>query len=129
MEMAKSKFKRKGISKKKRFSVFKRDDFTCQYCGSHPPNVVLHVDHIHPVSKGGTNEEENLITSCFSCNNGKGAETLDVAPISTEKKIEIQKEKLDQYEGYLRLVDAKSQLINDLIGQVDEAYTECFENF
>lgn len=49
--------KRKNISKGKRFDIFKRDGFTCQYCGKQPPGVVLHVDHITPVSKGGTNNE------------------------------------------------------------------------
>lgn len=45
--------KRKAISKKIRFEVFKRDSFTCQYCGEKAPDVILHVDHIDPVAKGG----------------------------------------------------------------------------
>lgn len=51
----KSKCKRKSISKKLRFEVFKRDKFTCQYCGRKAPDVVLQIDHISPVSKGGKN--------------------------------------------------------------------------
>jgi hypothetical protein len=69
--------KRKGISKKIRFEVFKRDSFTCQYCGKPAPDVILHVDHIEPVSKGGDNEIINLITSCFDCNAGKSDRRLD----------------------------------------------------
>ncbi len=69
--------KRKPLSKKIRFEVFKRDSFTCQYCGEKAPDVVLHVDHINPVAKGGDNEIINLITSCASCNGGKGARELD----------------------------------------------------
>ena len=42
---------RKAISKKLRFEVFKRDSFTCQYCGKSAPDVILHVDHILPVKK------------------------------------------------------------------------------
>ncbi len=53
--------KRKAISKKVRFEVFKRDSFTCQYCGAKAPDVVLNCDHIEPVSKGGTNKLLNLI--------------------------------------------------------------------
>lgn len=34
--------KKAGISKRLRFEVFKRDGFVCQYCGNHPPAVVLH---------------------------------------------------------------------------------------
>jgi hypothetical protein len=69
--------KRKSISKKVRFEVFKRDSFTCQYCGSKAPDVVLHVDHVDPVSRGGGNDPLNLITSCVDCNGGKGATPLD----------------------------------------------------
>lgn len=59
------------VGKSVRFDVFARDSFTCQYCGRRPPDVVLELDHIHPVSKGGDNHEINLITSCFPCNRGK----------------------------------------------------------
>jgi hypothetical protein len=68
--------KRQTLSKKLRFEVFKRDDFTCQYCGAQPPAVVLEVDHIHPVVEGGSNNQENLITACDHCNRGKGKRTL-----------------------------------------------------
>ena len=47
---------RKDISKKTRFEIFKRDSFTCQYCGRKAPDVLLVIDHIEPVSKGGTND-------------------------------------------------------------------------
>lgn len=63
---------RKGLSKKTRFEVFKRDKFTCQYCGRMAPDVILEVDHIKPVAEGGTNKLLNLITSCRDCNRGKG---------------------------------------------------------
>lgn len=68
---------RKPISQKLRFEVFKRDSFTCHWCGRSAPNVVLEVDHIEPVSKGGTNDIFNLITSCKECNRGKGARKID----------------------------------------------------
>lgn len=68
---------RKAISKSLRFEVFKRDSFTCQYCGAKAPDVILQVDHVHPVAAGGDNELLNLITSCVSCNSGKSDKTLD----------------------------------------------------
>lgn len=68
----------KTITKKTRFEIFKRDNFICQYCGkSVKDGVVLNVDHIIPKAKGGGNEEQNLITSCFECNSGKRHRTLD----------------------------------------------------
>lgn len=60
------------INAKLRFEVFKRDDFKCQYCGASASDVPLHVDHVNPVSKGGTNKIDNLVTSCELCNLGKG---------------------------------------------------------
>ena len=68
---------RKPLSKKIRFEVFKRDKFTCQYCGRMSPDVILEVDHIEPVAEGGDNEITNLITSCRDCNRGKGNMTMD----------------------------------------------------
>jgi len=65
-----------AISPKIRFEVFKRDNFTCRYCGRKTPQVVLEVDHIIPVSKGGTDDMDNLVTSCWECNRGKGATLL-----------------------------------------------------
>lgn len=55
-----------------RFQVLERDRFTCQYCGAFAPNVQLEVDHVVPVAAGGTDELENLVTSCFACNRGRG---------------------------------------------------------
>lgn len=45
--------KREPLSKGIRFEVFKRDNFTCQYCGAKAPDVILEVDHINPVKLGG----------------------------------------------------------------------------
>ena len=68
--------KRKNLSKKVRFEVFKRDSFTCQYCGAKAPDVVLAVDHVVAVASGGSNNIMNLVTSCVGCNGGKGAVAL-----------------------------------------------------
>jgi tetratricopeptide (TPR) repeat protein len=54
-----------------RFEVLQRDNHTCQYCGRTPPEVKLVIDHLIPVAKGGTDDFDNLITSCDDCNSGK----------------------------------------------------------
>lgn len=64
------------VTPKIRFEVLKRDNFTCQYCGAHGEGVVLEVDHIIPISKGGTSDIGNLITACFDCNRGKGSDLV-----------------------------------------------------
>lgn len=69
------------IRKSLRFEVFARDKFVCQYCGQRPPDVVLEIDHIHPESKGGTDDSLNLITACDMCNRGKSDRLIaEVAP-------------------------------------------------
>ena len=82
---------RKPLSKKMRFEVFKRDKFTCQYCGRTAPDVILEVDHIKPVAEGGTNDLINLVTSCKDCNRGKGKREL-----SDDSAVKVQQEQLKE---------------------------------
>jgi hypothetical protein len=62
---------RTEISLRKRFFVFKRDEFTCVKCGRSGRGIKLEVDHVTPVSRGGTDALDNLQTLCFDCNRGK----------------------------------------------------------
>ena len=77
---------------KLRFSILRRDNFTCQYCGRTPQNgVKLQIDHIIPESKGGKFVEENLITSCEECNLGKRDVILAKREIEKIKKRRFEK--------------------------------------
>jgi hypothetical protein len=70
--------KRKGgPSAEVRIRVLKRDRFTCVYCGKTGAESELEIDHIHPVSKGGSHHVSNLVTACRTCNQAKGAGTLE----------------------------------------------------
>ena len=62
---------RKSISTSLRFKVFQHYGFKCVYCGKTPPQSELQIDHIIPVSRGGTNTRENLVAACAECNHGK----------------------------------------------------------
>lgn len=98
-----------AISKKTRFEVFKRDGFQCQYCGKQSPQVVLETDHIISRNKGGGDNIENLTTSCFDCNRGKGKELL-----------ETYKEGTDPNEQAILLLERERQLkeYNEVLKQV-----------
>lgn len=85
--------KRTAIPKSIRFEVFKRDKFTCQYCGLSAPDVILEIDHIKPVSKGGTNDILNLVTACRECNRGKTNKEL-----SDNTAVKVQKQQLDDMQ-------------------------------
>ena len=65
-----------------RYRALVRDNFKCVLCGASPavnPLCRLHIDHIHPYSKGGATTFENLRTLCESCNIGKSNLTIESA--------------------------------------------------
>jgi len=71
--MAGARTHREQISAGLRFEVLRRCNFACYYCGV-PASLglkVLHVDHVIPVSLGGTNDPWNLVAACWDCNAGK----------------------------------------------------------
>ncbi len=63
--------------------LFARDNYSCQYCGRHRHELrgrqFLTRDHILPISRGGGNTWDNVVTSCSPCNNRKGNRMPDEA--------------------------------------------------
>jgi hypothetical protein len=116
--------KRKPLSKRTRFEVFKRDHFICRYCGDHPPNVILHCDHIIPVVEGGTDAEENLVTACSGCNLGKAGISLTVVPKSLAQKAAETVELEEQLAGYREVMQAKVDRIEDDMWEVADTLVE-----
>lgn len=109
---------RKAISKSTRFRIFARDRFTCRYCGRQSDVVPLEVDHLIPVAQGGTNDDGNLITSCFDCNRGKGAKTLaQSAPTETDR-LRLAQERNEQIVTAKAVADAakaRTQLFDQVV--------------
>jgi len=69
-----AKEQRTLMTKKLRDYIKNRDDFTCCNCGNSSlkePNLLLEIDHIIPIAKGGITEESNLQTLCWKCNRSK----------------------------------------------------------
>lgn len=116
----KKKKTRKPLSSRIRFEVFKRDSFTCQYCGQQAPDIVLHVDHIKPVSKGGTNSTLNLITSCRDCNGGKSnKEISDDTVINKQmQQLEDLQHKREQMEMMFRWQKSLMNIEDDMLKKV-----------
>ena len=112
--------KRTPLSKSLRFEVFKRDGFTCQYCGAKPPHVTLEADHIIPRSGGGTDGLDNLITSCFSCNRGKGAEALSAIPQSLEDRAAEIAEREEQVVALATIIKEAHERAEERMWQVAE---------
>lgn len=64
------------MTSKLREKIKQRDNYACQKCGlsiNDEKNLLLEIDHIIPISKGGISTEENLQTLCWKCNRTKGA--------------------------------------------------------
>ena len=69
-----------------RRNVFKRDHYTCQYCGVQPGGEELTIDHVHPRSQGGTSTWENCVLACVACNKRKADRTPQQAGMKLRKR-------------------------------------------
>lgn len=57
--------------------LFRRDDYMCLYCGDVLPPSLLTRDHVVPVSAGGRDTWENVVTACRPCNHRKDDHALE----------------------------------------------------
>jgi 5-methylcytosine-specific restriction endonuclease McrA len=68
-----------------RRNLFKRDRYTCQFCGVQPGPEALTIDHVLPKSRGGISSWENCVLSCMECNKRKSNRTPDEAGMKLRK--------------------------------------------
>lgn len=117
---------RQPVGKKTRFEVFKRDSFTCQYCGAKAPDVLLQVDHIKPVSKGGGNDLLNYVTACEACNNGKGARLLDDSSVVERQRAQLAalSERRDQLQMMIEWRDGLEAIKADTVSLISDRVEE-----
>lgn len=116
------------LSVRTRFEVFKRDSFTCRYCGRaiEDEGVKLEVDHITPKAAGGSDDPTNLITSCWDCNHGKADKSLgDRMPSLTEAMINTRERalQLDEYRQWQASLD---DVNNRLLVRVWQEWIDMF---
>jgi 5-methylcytosine-specific restriction endonuclease McrA len=76
---------KKGV-KFSRINVMTRDDFQCCYCGTRRPMRELNYDHVTPRIQGGKTVWENIVTSCYPCNDKKSGRTPEQAGMRLLKK-------------------------------------------
>src|SRR4051812_15110632 len=110
-----------SISNKKRFAIFERDGFTCQYCGKKPPEVVLEVDHMVSKNDGGRDDAINLITSCFACNRGKSATSVSIATLkgkAVKREVKLLKDKKIQLRAYYEYLRRNDELLEMTIDEL-----------
>lgn len=69
-----------------RINVMTRDGFRCQYCGAKKLMRELNYDHVVPRVRGGKTVWENIVTSCYTCNDKKGCRTPEEAGMKLLRK-------------------------------------------
>jgi 5-methylcytosine-specific restriction endonuclease McrA len=69
-----------------RRNLFKRDQYTCQYCGHQPGSAELTIDHVVPRAQGGTSTWENCVLACIACN----AKKADRTPAQARMPLRVQ---------------------------------------
>ena len=83
-----------------RKEIFRRDNYTCQYCGS--TTRTLTIDHVLPRHLDGPHSWENVVTACSICNHEKGGRTLEQSGMVLRKKpVEPSASALYLYNHYL----------------------------
>lgn len=122
---------RKSISKSVRFEVFKRDSFTCQYCGKKVPDVTLEIEHIKPVSKGGTNDLLNLVAACEDCNSGKSDKLLSDFHILDKQRnqAELLQARREQIEMMFEWQQGLKNIDADLLSKLGNVWKELVPGF
>ncbi len=76
-----------------RLQIFERDEYRCHYCNKQLTRFTATLDHIQPVSEGGDNSADNLITACLHCNSRRGSrpvmDMIQLPGTSTSQQLEI----------------------------------------
>lgn len=118
---------RKSTGKRLRFEVFKRDGFTCRYCGGQPPEVILVVDHIVPVAEGGPSTIENLNTACEACNQGKAHKPLgEVQPRPDADLLYLEaQQEAAELRRYLFALDEKETQLAMVVERLQDLWIDC----
>lgn len=109
-----------AISRRLRFEILRRDAHTCRYCGAQAPDATLTIDHVVPITLGGSDEPSNLVAACADCNSGKssihpGAPLVaDVAADALRWRRAIEMASLE--------FTAERELVDSLVEQWQEAW-------
>lgn len=112
-----------AVTKRVRFEVFRRDNFTCRYC--HATNKELTIDHVIPQALGGSDKPDNLVACCKDCNSGKTSVSPDeplVADVQ-EKALALRNALHEAMDTVSTSVENENDYINH-VGELWETITE-----
>lgn len=102
-----------AVSKRTRYEILRRDQYTCRFCGASAPQVLLEIDHVVPRTAGGTDAPANLQVLCEDCNAGKAASMPErwlVAETKRAARDGRRKPPEDDYSEMFAYMDAYAEL-------------------
>jgi len=95
-----------------RRNIFKRDHFTCQYCGKQPGVEELTLDHVIPRAQSGESRWDNCVLACLDCNHRKADRTPEQAKMRLRKQ-PIQPTWNPLYAAHERRIESWSKFISE----------------
>ena len=115
-----------AVSQRLRFEILKRDEHACKYCGRTPPKVTLTVDHVIPVTLGGSDDPANLVAACEDCNGGKSSVPPD-APLVAD----VAESAVKWAAAIQQVAEMRAAELDDHFQMMDWFYSEwnCWTNW
>jgi len=113
----------------KRLAILLRDDFRCCFCEQLFTADKLTVDHLYPISLGGTSRPRNLVAACNSCNNDKNIKTWVAYSERIQERVKRMRRRnyttaLNFVRGLLRLygVITTKEILTNLSLEIERSY-------
>jgi 5-methylcytosine-specific restriction endonuclease McrA len=101
-----------------RRNIFKRDHYTCQYCGKQPGMEELTLDHVIPRAQGGVSRWDNCVLACLECNKRKADRTPEQAKMRLKRK-PVQPGWNLQYAVHQQRIESWSRFVNEAYWTVE----------
>jgi len=101
-----------------RRNIFKRDRYTCQYCGKQPGSEELTIDHVLPRSRGGGSNWQNCVLACVECNHRKADRTPSEARMALKTKPKRPMWR-PFYAAYGRRIDSWAKFLSEAYWNVE----------
>ena len=109
-----------AVSKRLRFEILNRDGFRCRYCGVTADDEQLRVDHVIPVTLGGSDDPTNLVASCEPCNTGKASSHPDAPIVANVAEDAVRWAMAIREAGRLRMIELDADA--ERISQFDKVW-------
>jgi 5-methylcytosine-specific restriction endonuclease McrA len=103
-----------------RRNIFKREHYTCQYCGRQPGSEELTIDHVVPRAQGGESRWDNCLLACLTCNKRKADRTPEQAGMRLRKQ-PVQPTWNPLYAAHELRIESWSKFVNEAYWNVELA--------